>query len=240
MKKMKIKVVFTTLLCAMIIGCTSNPVAPEGGFPVDSLPPPIQDPGVENLCAEDIISFQHQVLPILVSSCAYSGCHDAQSAEDGIVLDSYENVIKEVKPRDPGDSELYESITETDRDDIMPPPPAAPLSNSQIGLIRNWILQGAENTDCGAPCNPESSSFANIVFPLLQDYCIGCHNTNRMDGGVDISTYNQILPYVNNGSLIGTIKAEQYYPVMPPSGSQLSQCRITQIEKWIAEGAQNN
>ena len=175
-------------LCCCIISCKTDPIIPAGGIPVL---PPIQDPGIENLCEVDVISFQHEVLPILVSSCAYSGCHDVATAEDDIILDSYVNVIKEVRPGKPNNSELYEYIVETDPDDIMPPPPAAPLTTDQITLIRDWILQGALDTDCGVACDSTQTSFAANIFPLLQDYCIGCHNSNRMDGMVNLESYSK-------------------------------------------------
>jgi mono/diheme cytochrome c family protein len=211
-------VVLATLLILVGIGCTTDPIIPAGGVPVE---PPVPDPGLDNLCPDGVISFQHQVLPILISSCAYSGCHDVASHAEGVILDSYEQVRREVKPGDPNDSELYESLLENG-DDRMPPWPADRLSNDQITLIRTWIEQGAENTTCGAPCDAELSSFSADIFPILQNSCIGCHNANRTEGNVNLESYNLIIPYVDNG------------------GSSLSDCRISQIEKWIQEGAQNN
>ncbi len=236
MKKIQffILIVFSLLFFG---ACKTDPVIPSGGI---TLEPPVQDPGDENPCATGIISFRHEVLPIMISACAYSGCHDAITAEDDIVLDSYENVIKEVTPGDPNNSELYESIVETDPDDIMPPPPASPLTSTQITIIRDWINQGANNTDCGAPCDSTASSFATDIFPLLQNYCVGCHNPARSDGGIDISTHSNIMPYVENGSLIGSMKHDPFYAIMPPSGSILSACRIAQVQKWIDEGALDN
>lgn len=235
---MKIRQFYPLLfLGSLLVGCTTDPIIPAGGLPMD---PPVQDPGDQNLCAPTIISFQHQILPLMVSSCAYSGCHDAITAEDGIVLDSYQNIIKEVDPRNPNNSELYESIVETDPDDIMPPPPAPQLTSQQISMVRDWISQGAKETDCGTACDPALASFSADILPTIQNYCLGCHNASRADGNVSLADYAQILKYVNDGSLLGTIKQETFYPVMPPSGSILSDCRILQIEKWISEGALDN
>ena len=236
MKKLQFPI-FLVIIFLSVHACKTDPIIPSGGIQ----PPPItQDPGTQNLCAEGIISFQYEVLPLMISGCAYTGCHDAASAEDGVVLDSYENVMKEVTPGDPNDSELYESITETEPDEIMPPRPHEPMSLQQIALVRNWILQGADNTDCGTVCDSSKATFTEDVFPVLKDYCIGCHNINFAEGGVALDTYQKIILYVNDGSLLGSVRHEPAFAVMPPVGSQLSDCRIAQIEKWIGQGAPEN
>lgn len=227
------------LLIMLIVACKTDPIIPDGGIVAPDLPI-VQDPGDENLCDEGVISFQHQVLPIMISSCAYSGCHDAITAEDDIELYSYEKVLKEVTPGDPNNSELYESIIEPDPNDIMPPPPASPLSNEQISIIRNWISQGANNTDCGTTCDSTAASYANDIAPLLQDYCVGCHNSSRSDGNVNLESHAKVVTYVDNGTLMGSIIHDPLYAKMPPSGSKLSDCRIAQVQKWIDEGAQDN
>lgn len=238
MKKVNIEIILLllSLFLFLIAGCKTDPVIPTGGLPTE---PPVQDPGDENLCENGTISFQHQVLPIMVSACAYSGCHDVATAEEGVVLNNYENVMKEVTPGNPNDSELYESITDIEYD-IMPPPPADLLTTEQIGIIRDWILQGAENTTCGTSCDSTATSFSVNIFPMLQTYCVGCHNSNRTDGNVNIENYETIIPYIQNGALLGSIKHDVLYAAMPPSGSILSTCKVAQIEKWINEGALNN
>lgn len=240
MRQVKNQGIFRTafLFLIFIASCTTDPIIPPGGLPAVPAIPPVQDPGLASLCAEDLISFRHQILPILVSSCAYSGCHDAITAEHGVVLDSYETVIQEVKRGNSRDSELYKSIT--DSDEIMPPRPALPLTSAQITLIRDWINQGANNTDCGAPCDSTKTSFSADIFPLLQDYCVGCHNSVRSDGAVNLESHRKIIPYVDNGALLGVIRNDEFFPVMPPTGSMLSECRIAQVRKWIEEGAKDN
>lgn len=226
------------LLILLAVGCTTDPIIPAGGIVEE---PAVEDPGEANPCVDGTISFRHKILPIMVASCGYSGCHDRATAAEGVVLVDYESIRREVRPGDPGDSELYESITENPNDeDFMPERPAAPLSSEQTRAIRDWINQGAEDTDCGIPCAPTLTSFREDIFPILKDYCVGCHGDNREDGGVNLSSHAEILASVNNGTLVGSMKREVSFASMPPLGSFVSSCRITQIENWIADGAPNN
>jgi hypothetical protein len=103
-----------------------------------------------NICHPDTVYFQRDILPLLNSSCAKAGCHDAATANDGVILDSYFNVMAtaDVEPGNPDDSDLYEVITDDDPEDRMPPPPLDPLTNNQIAMIRKWILQGAQDLNC--------------------------------------------------------------------------------------------
>ncbi|HNS12216.1 MAG TPA: hypothetical protein PKM97_06340 [Bacteroidia bacterium] len=194
-------------------------------------------------CSPDSVYFQKSILPLIVSNCAKSGCHDAASHKDGIVLDSYANIMNhgEIRPGRPGNSELIEVITETDPDDIMPPPPAAPMSQADINLLTAWINQGAQNNDCtDGNCDTTNISFSGTVSPILQSKCVGCHNNSLQSGQVNLSGHANVLIYAQSGSLLGSIMhANGYFP-MPKGGTQLSDCEISSVRTWIRNGALNN
>lgn len=236
------------LTLGLFVACTTDPIIPPDGLaqvndPVtgdSTLVDPIQEPVDSNACDPGVISFQYQVLPILVSACAYSGCHDAASHKEGVVLDSYDRIIREVRAGDASRSGIYRSIIRTSGEEAMPPPPAPRLTSTQISIIKDWINQGAEETDCGAPCDPTASSFQADIYPILKDYCVGCHSSTRSDGNVKLETYTDIISYANSGTLMGAIRHDPYYAAMPPNSTKLSECKIAQIEKWIEEGAKNN
>ena len=219
------------MLLWVLAACVTTPILPDS-----LLTQNVED---EVPCPEGIVSFKYEVLPLVVSSCAFEGCHDAISREEGIVLDSYENIMKEVKPGDPNDSELYEYLLESG-DDIMPPRPYEPLSDENIALIKRWIEQGAKNTTCGDGCVPDAASFSENVMPTIQNFCVGCHYDNNLQGEVNLQDYDFVKEYVDNGQLMGTIEHLAGHNPMPPSGNKLSDCRITQIQNWIDAGAQNN
>lgn len=197
-------------------------------------------------CDTSIAYFQEQILPIFVGSCAYSGCHDKESARHGIILDSYENIINGrdlVKPFNLDESEIYEKITEDDDDDRMPPAPKERLSQDQILLISKWILQGAENNSCDANssgCDTTMVSFANDVNPILKNHCVSCHGGTNPNGGVGLTTYADIAKVANNGRLLGSIAWSDGFAKMPLGGDQLPDCNINTVQAWIDQGAKNN
>lgn len=88
--------------------------------------------------------FHNAILPIFIAHC--SGCHNDNLASDGYNFTTYEKIkSKKFFPGNPGDTKLYEAITDNDEADRMPQAPNPRLSAGQILLIRNWILQGAQN-----------------------------------------------------------------------------------------------
>lgn len=227
---MKSKILIIALLMATIWACTTEPLVPAG----------FTGENADGTCADGIVSFQYEILPLVTSGCAMSGCHDAITAEDGVVLIDYQTIMREVTPNNINESELYEVLNETG-DDIMPPPPNSQFTQTQKDLIKKWINQGALNTTCMTDCDSTvSATFAAVVYPIIETNCVGCHNDNLAEAGVKLNSHARILPYVNSGSLMGTIEHKPGYPVMPTSGVKLSDCNIALLNKWIANGALND
>ena len=171
-----------------------------------------------------------------------SGCHDAASHQDGVILTNYNNVMNtaDIRPGRPNDSELYERIMETDPDKIMPRPPRAPLTTQQKQLIREWILQGAQNLVCQNMCDSNSFTYNNAIRNIISNKCQGCHSGSAASGGIDLSTYSGIKAKVTDGRLWGAINHQPGFSPMPKNGAKLSDCEITQIRKWIDGGSLNN
>lgn len=198
--------------------------------------------GTSNPCDPDIVYFQQQVLPILISNCALSGCHDDVSRQDGVVLTSYTSVMNtaDVRPGNPGGSDLYEVIIESDPGKRMPPPPRNPLSQQQRDLIRVWILQGAQNLTCDPACDTTVFTYSGAIRNIIQNKCQGCHSSTAAAGGIDLSTYNGVKGKITDGRLWGAVNHLPGFSPMPKNGSKLSDCEIIQIKKWIDNGSPNN
>jgi len=199
--------------------------------------------GQVNNCDPNKIYFQQQILPILISNCAMSGCHDDASRQDGVILTSYEKVIAtaDVRPGRPADSDLYEVLIETDPDKRMPRPPRNPLSQQQIALIYDWIAQGAQNLSCQPTgCDTAQVSYSLTIRPIVSNKCQGCHSGAGASAGIDLSTYDGVKAKILDGRLWGAISHQPGFSAMPKNGSKLSDCELTQIRKWIDTGSPNN
>ena len=193
-------------------------------------------------CDPSKIYFQQQVLPILLSNCAMSGCHDVAGHQEGVILTSYAYVMSTagVDPGDPNGSELYEKITEADPDDRMPPPPRPRLSTEQIATIRNWILQGAQDLSCNTLCHSTRFTYSGSIRQIISNKCQGCHQGTAASAGVDLSSYAGVKAKVTDGKLWGAVNHLPGFSPMPKNGSKLSECELAQIRKWIDAGALNN
>jgi hypothetical protein len=207
--------------------------------PGEQEPPPVES----ETCDEDTVYFMSEVLPILVSNCAKSGCHNAATAEEDIILDSYANVMGSdvVDAGDASDSEMYERITEDDDDKVMPPPPHQKLSSSQVLAIRTWINQGAKNNACiASTCDTAIVTFNLTIKPLLTSFCSGCHSGNTPSGGLNFTTHLGSQIPALDGRLLGAVTHAVGFTPMPQGGGKLTDCNISKISKWIDEGAPNN
>lgn len=192
--------------------------------------------------ADTLICFESEVLPIFQSNCAIAKCHDAQTHEEDIVLDNYNNIMKEgIKKGDAYASKIYTVLFKSDPEERMPPDPYLPLPDYAKILIGRWINQGAQNTvNCAPSCDSSVYTFSQQVKPILQTSCIGCHTGPNAGGSIDLTTYNNVKTQVTNGKLWGSINFLNGFSAMPKNGNKLSACKLTIIRKWIEAGALNN
>jgi mono/diheme cytochrome c family protein len=223
----KIKTPFIILSLAVLISCKHHPI--------DPITPP-NDYQSSN-CSPDTAYFVNDILPIIASNCAQSGCHDAITHKKELFLYNYTGIMKIVKPGNPGGSDLYDVITTLDYDDVMPPPPLSQLSSAQIALILKWIQQGAKNNEC-ISCDTTAVSFAADILPVMQQSCQACHKGASPSGGILLTNYAEVFAQVTNFKLLPAVKRTGPKP-MPPSAS-LQQCTINKIQAWINAGAPNN
>lgn len=186
------------------------------------------------------LCFERDILPIFVSQCATSGCHDAGSHKKGYILDSYDNITaKGIVPGNYAASRIYMSVTGTTEE--MMPEDGAPLSSEQIALIKRWIIAGAlKDSACGSPCDSNNYTYSSGIQPLMGQYCTSCHSGSSPQGNLVLTTYEEVKDAVQNRNLIKSVKYTTGYSGMPKGNLHLSDCQIRQLEKWIDSGMQHN
>lgn len=203
----------------------------------------------EDIPDSDTLCFVQDILPVFLSSCGTTGCHDVTSHVEGYIFVNYNTIMQKsesIVPFYPFQSKVYEVVTQSNSDDRMPPPPASSLTSEQINSLRKWIESGALNSDCPVVgCDTNGLvSFSGKITPLIQTNCVSCHNTSNSQGGVNLNGYQQVKYYadlkVNNISLLaGVIGKMPGFSGMPPTWT-LSDCSKRQIVLWIEQGKLDN
>lgn len=133
-------------LLVTIAGCSGG----SGGGGNTNPPPPPPPPPAFNPVFSEI---QDQVF---TPNCATAGCHQGASAPQGLRLDDVNSyallvdvdsnevaAIKRVAPGDPDNSYLIQKLEGTAAVGQQMPVGSAPLAQSRIDVIRQWITDGA-------------------------------------------------------------------------------------------------
>ncbi len=89
-------------------------------------------------------------------------------------------------------------------------------------------------------CNTIDVSYSRNIVPILDANCVTCHNDISQQGGVVLDTYENVIPYVENGKLLGSIRHDDGFEPMPLTGGKLTACQIKKFEAWIDAGALDN
>ena len=193
------------------------------------------EPVIVLTAADSAICFERDILPIFVSSCAKSGCHDQVTAKEEVILNNWQGIMAAgVKPGNPKDSKVFEEIQED-----MGGPAYGNLNADQILLIRKWIMLGAKNTtNCPSDCDSTQFKYSTAIKPLIDKYCIGCHSYPNASASVELSSHAGVAASAAGGVLLNSLKHTTNW--MPKGGNKLSDCEIRQFEKWINAGTPND
>jgi hypothetical protein len=97
--------------------------------------------------SQPLVDYLREVRPILRAKCAT--CHNESEAGGGLRLDSAAVVMKggdsgpAIVPGNSQASRLLQAVLQTGDLKMPPPEEAKPLDETQIGILRRWIDQGA-------------------------------------------------------------------------------------------------
>jgi hypothetical protein len=97
------------------------------------------------------------------------------------------------------------------------------------------------------PSTENQISFSNDVFPIVQNRCINCHGGDRIEEGLDMTSYAGIMAGSINGTIVIPGDAENSLFVelvasqkMPKRGAKLTPAMVKLFEDWVNQGALDN
>ena len=181
--------------------------------------------------------YDRDIQPILMSSCAVSGCHDATTHHDGVDFSSYAKSLQRIKAGDPNHSALYNSITASPgSESFMPPKPYSALSKAAIDTIYSWIKRGGLNEECASPCDTTGTiAYTSHIKSIIDLSCATCHGGTNPQGGIKLASAGDLQAVAQSGKLLGAIKRQSGFKAMPPTYA-LSDCEVKQIDLWTKQG----
>ena len=90
-------------------------------------------------------------------------------------------------------------------------------------------------------------SFANDILPLFESRCKNCHGGNKIEEGLVLLSYADIIKGSKNGPIVTPGSADNSLVVellvnqkMPKRGPKLTPSQIQPIIDWINQGALEN
>jgi len=120
--------------------------------------------------ADERLSFNRDVRPILSENCFYCHGPDAAHREADLRLDLRDEAVatKALIPGQPDESRLVERISSAAADEIMPPPKSnKSLTTREKEILRRWIAEGAEYQGHWAFVAPQAPPVPRVESPRI-------------------------------------------------------------------------
>jgi hypothetical protein len=120
------------------------------------------------------------------------------------------------------------------------------------GMTEASAPSGTAVSPTAAPATQASGqgttvSFANDILPLLESRCKNCHGGNKIEEGLVLLSYADIIKGSKNGPIVTPGSADNSLLVellvnqkMPKRGAKLTPSQIQPIIDWINQGALEN
>ena len=172
----------------------------------------------------DSACFNTQILPLVLSTCALGGCHDAHSASKGYVFTNYANTKK------------YAAVINSVTVRATMPRNLPRWTPVQTALFQKWIAEGARDVECSTTiCDTSNVTYTTQIQPIVQNYCLGCHTAstaNSTGGGIILDNYTALKSNAQTGHLLCAIQWTGTCYHMPNGSAQLGNCEIRKFVIW--------
>jgi hypothetical protein len=93
-------------------------------------------------------------------------------------------------------------------------------------------------------------TYQDNVAPILREKCFACHDSDKMKGGLDMTSFAKLMegggsgavvkPGDSEGSRLFATVSHKVQPFMPPKSDKLPQVALDTIKLWIDGGALEN
>lgn len=107
-------------------------------------------------------------------------------------------------------------------------------------LVLPWAANAAADGD-------DKLTFVDQAQSIFQARCAACHNPDKKSGGLDLSTYLNLMeggasgtsiePGDPEGSYLFSLVTHEEEPHMPPGSARIPDAEIETLKRWIAGGA---
>jgi uncharacterized membrane protein len=89
-----------------------------------------------------VVDFARDIVPLLEVKCLE--CHGPQEAKNDFRVDQRDSLLGLIEAKQPNESSLWTDYLDTeDEDMLMPPKAKGTLSPAEKGLLKLWIIEGA-------------------------------------------------------------------------------------------------
>jgi len=96
----------------------------------------------------------------------------------------------------------------------------------------------------------EKITFDDHIKPMLVRRCSTCHNGDRTEADLDVTSFITLMQGGGSGEVIAPFAAEESYlvslvthedsPEMPPGGNKIPDAEIELLRQWVDQGALEN
>lgn len=180
------------------------------------------------------VCFSSDILPLVISTCAKPGCHDATYHRENLDLTNYNSIRNDALS---GDLMKYSRYGSSEMSTNNPSAQTlTTLDFKSLSMIQKWIDDGAPNSICDN-CDTVNVKYSSHILPFIQKNCLGCHSGSAV---TQLTNYSQVKATVDNGKLYCVITQSTGCLPMPQGGSKSSDCKIRMVKMWIDAGAINN
>src|SRR4051812_16002197 len=86
-------------------------------------------------------------------------------------------------------------------------------------------------------------TYQDNVAPILREKCFACHDSDKMKGGLDMTSFAKLMegggsgavvkPGDADGSRLFATVSHKVQPFMPPKADKLPQAMLDTIKMWI-------